>query len=525
MPTPAGLFHGLPPQVSPPQFALSEESPAAFDGAEAIALPVLRDPRGSGYAAQVLLGPGADDVGDRLGLDLLGLLDDSDEPARAGEILRHRVATPDPDAHAGVRHVFLVGVGDQSADDLRRAGAALARAATDLDTLVTSVPAIAAPRELRAFVVGVMLGSYGFHWRSAGPRHRPVQRVVLAGLFEPEAYGEELRRALAVGGAGWLARTLATVPSNLKNPAWLATQAISLSKETGLECTVWDEHQLAKRGMGGILGVGQASATPPRLIRLDYTPSGGGRRTPRVVLVGKGITFDSGGLSIKPAESMATMKRDMTGGGVVLATMGALAEMGCPVRVTGLIAAAENAVGAGALRPGDVVTHFGGRTSEVMNTDAEGRLVLADAIAYAAAELKPRLIVDIATLTGAAKVALGQQLGAVFATDDAVADRLLAAGRAAGEPLWRLPLVEDYEDKLSSKVADSDNAPGGPGAIIAALFLRHFTAGVPWAHLDIASVGDAREDRFEWSQGPTGFGARLLLEWLGGADPLDGLPG
>jgi leucyl aminopeptidase len=328
---------------------------------------------------------------------------------------------------------------------------------------------------------------------------------------------------MAFAGAAWLSRTLALVPSNEKNPAWMVDRAVEIAASAGLEMEVWDEHRLAEEGFGGIVGVGQASVSPPRLVQLDYSPAKGARRAPRVVLVGKGITFDTGGLSIKPADNMMTMKRDMTGAGVVLAVMGALAQVGCRVRVTGLLPLAENSLGGSSMRPGDVLRQYGGRTTEVTNTDAEGRLVLADALAYAAARLRPRVLVDVATLTGAVKVALGQRTGGLFATDDALADRLRAAGEASGEPLWRLPLVDDYEELLESKVADADNAPGGPGGVMAAMFLRHFTAGLPWAHLDIASVGDAPADSFEWTQGATGFGARLLLRWLGGEDPLAGV--
>jgi leucyl aminopeptidase len=248
------------------------------------------------------------------------------------------------------------------------------------------------------------------------------------------------------------------------------------------------------------------------------------RQTRHVVLVGKGITFDTGGLSIKPGEAMMTMKRDMTGGGVVLAVMAALADVDCQVKVTGLVPCAENAIGGNAMRPGDVLRHYGGRTSEVTNTDAEGRLVMADALAYAVEEIKPDVLVDVATLTGAMKLALGQRTGGFFATDDALADLLRTAAAAAGEPLWRMPLVEDYEAKLESKVADADNAAkGGGGAITAALFLRHFTGGLPWAHLDIASVGDSPVDAYEWTMGATGFGARALLHWLELRDPLAGV--
>jgi leucyl aminopeptidase len=203
--------------------------------------------------------------------------------------------------------------------------------------------------------------------------------------------------------------------------------------------------------------------------------------------------------------------------------MAALAAVGCPVRVVGLVAAAENAVGGNAVRPGDVVRHYGGRTSEVTNTDAEGRLVLADGLAYAVEQVRPAVVVDVATLTGAMKVALGQRLGGYFANDEGLAQRIRAASLAAGEPLWRFPLAECYEPKLKSKVADADNAPGGPGAIIAALFLQHFAGDVPWAHLDVASVGDSPDESHEWTAGPTGFGARALLQWLGSEDPLAGV--
>ena len=185
------------------------------------------------------------------------------------------------------------------------------------------------------------------------------------------------------------------------------------------------------------------------------------------MLVGKGITFDTGGISIKPGEAMANMKRDMTGGGAVISTMAALAAVGCPVPVIGLVAAAENSISGGSLRPGDVIRHWGGRTTEVTNTDAEGRLVMADALAYAVAELDPAVVVDIATLTGAIKVALGQQVGGLFANDDALAAALLSAGTRSGEPVWRMPLASAYEDKVGSRIADSDNAGGGPGAIVA----------------------------------------------------------
>ncbi len=509
----------LPAQVSPPEFALSAVAPHAILGAEVLALPVLP---GDGADGSVLLGPGAEEVADQLGTDLLALLEMGSATGKAGEVTSLPVPLGGPDNEA-LRWVLLVGVGQQRPIDFRRAGAALARATKDRSGVATSIPALAGPSGLEAFVVGAMLGSFAFHWRSAPPEHLPVGRIVLAGLPDAEDRGDELQRAIALGGAGWRARMLATVPSNLKNPGWLAEQARELAGECALDITVWDEARLAADGFGGIIAVGQASATPPRLIRLDYTPEKVTRKTPTVVLVGKGITFDTGGLSIKPGEAMVNMKRDMTGGAVVIAVMGALRTLGCPVKVVGLVAAAENAVSGNALRPGDVIRHYGGRTSEVTNTDAEGRLVLADGLAYAVDKLDPAVVVDVATLTGAMKVALGQRVGGFFANHEGLATALSEAAAATGEPLWRLPLADVYEDKLRSTVADADNAPAGPGSITAALFLQHFVGDVPWAHLDVASVGDSPTEYHEWTTGPTGFGARALLQWLGSDDPLDGL--
>jgi leucyl aminopeptidase len=512
---PTGSSPALPPQVSPPEFAVTATRPHELAGVDVIALPVLPDEDG-----ELLLGPGADEVGALLGVDLLGVLEAENATGAAGEVTVLPVPLGAPD-NAELRRVLLVGLGPAGPDDFRRAGAALARAVQDRSALATTIPAVEPSVGLEPFVVGAILGSFSFAWRSTKPEHVPVARIVLGGLSDQDR--PALARAIAIGGAGWRSRTLASVPSNLKNPPWLADQAVALAEEAGLEVTVFDERRLAEEGFGGVLGVGQASATPPRLVRLDYTPAEASRRTPTVVLVGKGITFDTGGLTIKPGEAMVNMKRDMTGGAVVMSAMAALADVGCSLKVIGLVPAAENAVGGNALRPGDVVRHYGGRTTEVTNTDAEGRLVLADAMAYAVAHLSPTVLVDVATLTGAIKVALGQQVGGLFANDDALADALLESGTRAGEPLWRFPLASVYEDKLSSKVADCDNAPGGPGAITAALFLQHFAGGVPWAHLDVASTGDAPADSYEWSKGPTGFGARLLLDWLGSPDALAGI--
>ena len=511
----------LPSQVSPPQVALSDVAPSAVLGADVVAIPVLSGLEGGD---EVSLGPGAAELLDEWPEDLFALLDLARAKGKVGEVVEHAVLDATGLSNPDLKLVLLVGVGEGTTDDLRRAAAALARRTRGHSTVATSLAALSDEAGLRAIVEGLVLGSFEFHWRSTGPLTQPVGQVVLAGVADAESRKPALEKALAVAGAGWTSRTLALVPSNVKNPEWLADQARQLAERAGLKVKVWDESQLEAQGFGGIVGVGRGSSHPPRLVRLDYTPRKAGRKTPHVALVGKGITFDTGGLSIKPKDNMMLMKRDMTGAGVVLAVMGALAAVDCPVRVTGLLPLAENSVGEASMRPGDVLRHYGGRTTEVTNTDAEGRLVLADALAYAVDEVKPDVLVDVATLTGAMKIALGQRTGGFFATDDALADLLRAASQSSGEPLWRMPLVDDYEERLASKVADADNAPVGPGgAIYAALFLRHFTGGLPWAHLDIASVGDSPKDEFEYTKGATGFGARALLHWLELREPLAGV--
>ena len=505
----------VPDQVAPPEFSWTGSPLHALDaeGVEpglVVALPVLpadADDDESGTSGPAL-GPGAADLGDALGIDLMAALEHHGAKGKPGEVHRHPVL-----GHDLVREVALVGVGDRGPDAFRLAGAALARAVKDREAVATTLPGLADDAALRGFVVGLTLASFGFHLRSTGPKVQPVRRVLMAGDGSRQPVVD---RAVVVAGAGWRARFLATVPSNIKSPAWLAEQAVEAARGTGLKVTVWDEKQLAKEGFDGILAVGSASASPPRLVRLDHAPR---KAQGHVVLVGKGITFDSGGLSIKPGEAMVNMKRDMTGGAVVIATMAALAALDVPVRVTGLVAAAENAIGGASFRPGDVITHYGGRTTEVTNTDAEGRLVMADALAYSVDKLKPDALVDVATLTGAMKVALGLRTGGYFADHEGLASAIAAASAASGERLWRMPLHDEYAELIESSVADADNAGGGPGAITAALFLQPFTGDVPWAHLDIASVGDATGEWAEWTAGPTGFGTRVLLTWLED-DPL-----
>jgi leucyl aminopeptidase len=308
------------------------------------------------------------------------------------------------------------------------------------------------------------------------------------------------------------ARDLANARSSVKTPDWLGRQAAAVLTPLGVQVDVHEETWLAAQGFGGVLAVGAGSMSPPRLIRAAWRPRNSGPA--HLAIIGKGITFDSGGLNLKPGDSMRTMYTDMAGAAAALGALQAVAARRLPVRLTVLVPAAENSLSGSAMRPSDVIRHYGGRTTEVQNTDAEGRLVLADALAYAVARLRPTAVVDLATLTGAMKVALGVRTGGLFSPDDDLATALVAAGAAAGEPLWRMPLVEDHVELLESTVADAQNAPGNPGGITAALFLRPFAGSVPWAHLDIAGPARAAADAGVLSQGATGFGTRLLIRWI-----------
>jgi len=416
--------------------------------------------------------------------------------------------------------LLLLGVGDQSPAALRRAGSVLGRRAAHGKTIVTTAASALPGAAAQALTEGILLGGYTYSLKSGNGASGPGQVQLLAPAGAAAAGGPlatAVDRAQVIARAVALARDLTNTPSAVKGPAWLAAQAEQAAAAAGLGCRVWDEDELAAGGFGGLLAVGSGSARPPRLIELSYRPEGA---QAHIVLAGKGITFDSGGLSLKPNDGMKLMKTDMAGGAVVIAVLSALAALGVTARVTGLVAAAENLPSGSAYRPGDVITHYGGRTVEVLNTDAEGRLVLADALAYADAVLQPDAMVDIATLTGAARVALGTSLGALYATDDTVAAGLLAAGQTSGDRLWRMPLVQDYTDALDSPVADLAHVarPGTAGSyagsIAAALFLREFTGGRPWAHLDVAGAARAGSDDGEITRGATGFGTRLLLRWL-----------
>ncbi|WP_017592787.1 leucyl aminopeptidase [Nocardiopsis potens] len=448
-------------------------------------------------------------------------------PAPLAELVAHYELTGKPgetaqfaaDLGRGLVRVALLGTGSGDPADLRTAGAALARLAKGRTKAATGIARLPFPGDgaesVTAFTEGALLASYRFSLATADKGPAPVGGIELV-CGDGDKPVEAVRRGTALARATALARDLINTPSAEKDPEWLAQRAREIAAGAGLEVEVWDEADLERGGFGAILAVGQGSARPPRMVRLSYTPENADRH---VVLVGKGITFDTGGLSLKPNDNMKLMKTDMSGSAVVLGVLSALAELGSRTRVTGLIAVAENSVSGSAQRPGDVLTTYGGRTVEVLNTDAEGRLVMADALDYAVAELAPDQLVDVATLTGAAKVALGTGIGALFATDDGLAEALRSAGERAGEPLWRMPLTEEYRDALESPVADLANIAtksdyGHVGATEAALFLREFTGGLPWAHLDIAGPGRSMSEQGVLTKGGTAFATRTLLRWL-----------
>ena len=413
--------------------------------------------------------------------------------------------------------VVALGVGPRDRvdpDALRRAGAALARQAGDATEVATTLAAAARdPDGVVAALEGIGLGAYRFNGSRRTPRPARVDRVAV--VVPPWARGSTdlesaVGRAQVAVEATWRARDWVNRPPRNLTPTELARVATEAATGTGVEVDVWDAPRITAERLGGLLGVAAGAAEPPRLLRLAYEP-GPARAT--IALVGKGITFDSGGLSLKTPAGMMTMKSDMGGAAAVIAAIIACAQLKLPVRVVGWVAATENMPSGTAIHPGDVLIARNGTSIEVLNTDAEGRLVLADALSLAAEEA-PDAIVDIATLTGGQRVALGEGVAAVMGTDPTLVRRVIAAGAAAGEPAWELPLIGAYRKQLDSEVADLRNVTTKPAAssIMAGLFLKEFTAGRPWAHLDIAAPAWSDGDDGWLTRGGTGWGARTLIE-------------
>jgi len=409
--------------------------------------------------------------------------------------------------------VVALGMGDRDAVDAetyRKAGAAVVDAACRATDVAVALPAGAGADAGRALAEGMGLAAYRFGSYKSAPAPCRIERVTVIG-----AGGARLQSALdhaaVVVGAVALARDLINEPAGALPPAMLAERAVEVGKAAGVKVRVLDEKQLVRERMGALLGVGGGSTQAPRLIEMTYEPEG--RPRGHVALVGKGITFDSGGLSIKTAEGMVTMKTDMSGAAAVIATMSVLRALGVRTRVTGIVPAAENMPSGAAVRPGDVLRARNGTTIEVLNTDAEGRLVLADGLSLAA-EARPDAIVDIATLTGAQVVALGKKIAALMGNDDGFTAQVQAAAERAGEPVWPLPLPDDYRSHIDSEIADLKNIgnPGQAGTLVGGLFLKEFVGDVRWAHLDIAGPARADKDEGYLRQGGTGFGVRTLIE-------------
>lgn len=406
-----------------------------------------------------------------------------------------------------------------NAEMLRRAGGLAAKwlvknnvesAGVALHTL--DACGLALPQAIFALVEGMLMGAYRFDEHKSGEKSGQTCIVYLPNDPAIPDLSDIVKRAVITAEGANLARTLAHQPPNVINPVTLAEKALALAAEHGLKCTVLDDTQLSALGAGAIHAVGKGSATPSRLIILEHTGEGG----QPVALVGKAITFDTGGYSIKTTEGIVGMKYDKSGGMAVLATLVTAARLGLRQRVIGVIAAAENMISGSAYRPNDILTALNGKTIEIISTDAEGRLVLADALTYTEREFAPKAMIDIATLTGAIVIALGAHRAGVMGNNDALVKALYDCGERTFERLWQLPLDEEYFQQIKGDDSDMKNSGGRKaGAIIGGIFLRQFvTDSTPWAHVDIAGMMEAESDQPYCPKGGMGFGVRLFLDYI-----------
>ena len=450
--------------------------------------------------ADLTWGPGAEAAAERLGPWLDDYLAAREFTGNSGDLVSV------PGGEMPYREVAFVGLGDEvDAEGLRRASGTVGRFARPYRTVCTTLNLVDISGASEAVAVGYLLGAYQYDAYRSEPKARSNERLELLDASADTAAAIDSATAVARGVS--LARDLINQPAVDKAPEVLAARAEALNERISVE--IVDEIEAAERGYGGLLAVGSGATNPPRMVILRYEPE---EATASVAFVGKGIVFDSGGLSLKPAAMMEAMKTDMAGAATVYGAMQAIAELALPIRVLGVAPLSENMTGGAAQRPGDVFVAYRGKTVEVLNTDAEGRLVLADGLGIAV-ESEPDLIIDVATLTGAAKVALGPTIGAIFGNDDDAVAAVEAAARFSGEPMWTLPLERSYRKQLKSTIADIKNIGDRyGGAITAALFLSEFVDDLPWVHLDVA--GPARADKADHyvSAGGTGFGVRTLVE-------------
>ena len=499
-------------------------------GADTVILPIVRRgeaprdlPQGLAALDRLLSGRLAD------------ALASGDFKANAGD----RLVVYGPRGRDLVRCVLL-GLGEaESVDDaaLRElgghAGREFKRSSTDRIALVVPSPSeLAAERSACLLAEGAILGAYRFDRylsKKSGDKQKgkrtkqsTTNRLDLLYLRAPRSLASLRRKvgeAVQIAGCQVLARDLSNEPPNVLYPESLAREARRMAREVGLSCRVLDVPEMTRMGMGAILAVGQGSARPPRMIILEHRPRGRAKtrrgKAETLALVGKGVTFDSGGLSLKTATGMPDMKHDMSGAAAVFGAMRAIAQLGLPIHVVGILAAAENMPSSTAYRPSDIIKSASGQTIEIVNTDAEGRLVLADALHLAVSRYAPSAIIDIATLTGAAMMAFGPWATAGLGNDDALLAEVRAAADATGETVWPMPLLEAHEKTMRSKVADWKNSAGRDAGIsTAAAFLRGFVAKTPWVHLDIAGSGMTSNQTPLHNGGGTGVGVRLMTQWV-----------
>jgi len=421
-----------------------------------------------------------------------------------------------PLAGSGVRaaRLAVMGLGQQgdfTVDRARRVASAIAHIARQKK--ISADGQLDSPDMIQAIAEGLTLAEFesGSYKTSEHDTFELEKLDIIVPDGSRDAAVQAVRRGRVIGEQCNIARALDNEPGNALTPSVFAERLAEIALGSGLTVEVLDHEELERLGMGMLLGVGRGSADPPRLVVIRHEPPGA-PKAPVLGLVGKGITFDTGGISIKPAADMDRMKDDMAGGAAVACAMCAMAELGAPIRVIGVIPIAENMPGGRALRPGDVLTSASGKTVEVINTDAEGRLILGDALWYAQ-KMGATHLVDIATLTGAISVALGKITSGLFGTPAAFVEHVRQAAERAGDRCWPLPLFEEYKDQLRSEIADMLNTGGrNGGAITAALFLREFTGGLPWVHMDIAGTAWAEENKPFMPKGPTGVGLRTLVE-------------
>jgi leucyl aminopeptidase len=462
------------------------------ESGELLAIPVFVDR---------IWGPGGDWVVDQMGASFEGYLDDVGFEGKVGQV----VAFP-TGGRIDFRTVMLVGLGDETdLEGVRRAAGWIGRRAMKVRDVATTLPAVDVEGAAAATVEGFLLGQYSFDRYQSKPEIAATATLRFVGS-EVSLDGIERSRILAKAVA-W-ARDLVNEPAGGKSPETLAAMAVEVSRDLPVTVEVMDQDQISQERLGGLMAVAAGSSRPPRLVVLRYEPENAGAF---LALVGKGITFDSGGLSLKPAAGMETMKTDMSGAAAVLASVRAIAELGLPVRILAITPLTDNMPGGSATKPGDVLTARNGKTIEILNTDAEGRLVLADGLSLAA-EAEPDLIVDIATLTGACHVALGDKIAGLWSTSDDAIARVRSAAERAGERVWHMPLPDDYRKNIDSDIADMKNTgPRFGGAINAALLLKEFAGDDPWVHLDIAGPARWPDDEHYQSKGGSGFGVRTLV--------------